>query len=1575
MPDVSIFDKIRLSIASPEDIVAWSHGEVKKPETINYRTFKPERDGLFCERIFGPVKDWECHCGRYKKVKYKGIVCERCGVEVTRSRVRRERMGHIELAAPVCHIWYLKSVPSPIALLLNLSPRDLEKVVYFGSFIVIEIDRESLDAARDEIEKAVEDEKLAIQQQAEELEHEIREELARELEENKDEYDEATIRERTKAVNDRIKAEQRDANDRIKEMDVALEVLYKLEPNMLIEEDKYRAVVRMLQAVTRRLGRNFSNMLRAEIGAAAVKELLSRVALEPLAKELKHIILTTTGPKRARAIKRLEIVEAFLHSKAKPEWMVLENLPVISPELRPMVQLDGGRFATSDLNDLYRRIINRNNRLRKIQEIRAPESIINHEKRLLQEAVDALIDNGRRSRPVVGSNNRPLKSLSDMLKGKEGRFRKNLLGKRVDYSGRAVIVVGPHLKLHQCGIPKEMALELFKPYVMRTLVEEKLTPNIKTAKRMIDRMHPEVWDALEKVIKDYPVLLNRAPTLHRFGIQAFEPVLVDGKAIQIHPLVCPPYNADFDGDQMAVHVPLSVAAQAEARILMLSSNNLFSPANGQPTMTPMQDIVLGCYGLTLVHREAKEKFHAALEAHRKNPTQNPPPRTYSSPEEAISLATHPDISVRIPLNAPVFVRLTRPVGPPKEDGTQEYETVIREMTPGQMIFHEILPFPLKYHDDWINVEMSKRNITRLITEAKEKLDSQAVVEMLDRIKELGFEWATRYGFTITVADVDPLSAPTSDRSLIATMAKEWRQGVMPTHYSETYARSRAASRLGELIEKKIGDSQKETRVVRNRYELGGIARNERDRNLMNIWGDTFGDLSESIINEMGQFNPLRMMVESGARGSKEQLVQLMATRGMFRNNFNQPITDIVGGNGLLAGSRVFEYFVSMFGTRKGVTDTALLMGYSGFIARRLVDVSHDVVINAEDCGTTSGVYVSRIESDNDVIETLRERVRGRTAVEDIYDPRNKEKKKIVAANEVIDDKTADILEQISETYYKARSEAKTAEDPKKVISTLENTYRKAGFRIGEHGELQVTIRSPLTCDLEKGICSKCYGWDLSTSRLAEKGLAVGVIAAETMSEPLSQLTMRTFHHGGVALGTVLTGYTQAGRMYGTLHQEMKADIVRDESALETWPDFVSEQKSVIEGLMGKEKNGEEKPAKGAKSKAKKTDQPPRVSTANRQLARELVEHSLYHYVGIPFVERLLEARRAPKGEAVISRYGGEVIKIESGALGRWVVIKGELPIDSEELPGKPIAEEIRHPETKEVLFQPGTELTKSAIERLAKLGIEKVKVLEILLLPKRRILLIKEGDIVKPGDPLTQGPMELNGLLEFRGIRAVQEYLIKELQSLYKSNGVNINDRHLEIICRQMLRKVKIRDAGDSKFLPGQIVDRFALRRENERIQAMIDAGEQIEAEDPITGEFVRRTPRLATADPVIQGITEAALTTDSFLSAASAQKTVRVLTEASVKGKTDELVGLKENVIIGRLIPAGSGFPAYRNIQVKTTREPVWAKTAISALASMQEKELPEEAEEVEEGDIGDIRSLAESLGAEPKSTEEKGQ
>ena len=1544
MPDVTLFDRIRIGIASPEDIVGWSHGEVKKPETINYRTFKPERDGLFCERIFGPAKDWECHCGRYKKVKYKGIVCERCGVEVTRSRVRRERMGHIELAAPVCHIWYLKGVPSPISLVLEISPRLLEKVIYFASFIVIDIDREGLDSGRDEIRDAVEAEKKSVADQMDALEQEIRDAFEQELEENKEEYDDAIVKDRTKAINDRIKAEQRETGDKVKELDIAIEVLEKLERNQLLEEDKFRAVDRMLAAVGRRTGKPYSEMLHAGIGALAVKELLSRVELEPLARELRQMILKSSGPKRARAIKRLEVVEALVASRTRPEWMILEVTPVISPELRPMVQLDGGRFATSDLNDLYRRIINRNNRLKKIIEIRAPESIINHEKRLLQEAVDALVDNGRRSRPVVGSNNRPLKSLSDMLKGKEGRFRKNLLGKRVDYSGRSVIVVGPHLQLHQCGLPKEMALELFKPFVMKTLVDQKHTPNIKTAKRMIDRVQPQVWDALEEVIKEHPVLLNRAPTLHRLGIQAFEPVLVEGKAIQVHPLVCHAYNADFDGDQMAVHVPLSAAAQAEARVLMLSTHNLFSPADGRPTISPIQDIVLGGYALTMMSIEGKARLEKQIAESEKNPEKTAPPTIYATPEEAVLRIDHPDKTTRLHLNEPVLVRLRRPVGEPNEDGEFEHETVILMMTPGQMLFHEILPYPFKHADRWLGLELTKKNMALLVTEVRLARGNETTILLLDGLKNLGFTWATRYGLTVAITDMDP---------------PEERHQIIET-------------------------TQNTVDDLNSDYEEGNLTAGERREKVLEAWGEAYANVGKAIENSMEQFNPLSIVTTSGARGSIKQLTQLAGMRGLMSDPFGNIIEDLPIRSNFHEGLGVFEYFVSTHGARKGLADTALRTADAGYLTRRLVDVSQDVVIREIDCGTTEGITVARIGEARELVEDLGDRCRGRTVLHTLHDPSTGEL--LVEENAIVGEPAGKQISKIDSAYRNARSEMSENPD-EKAIASLETKHRKAGFVIGDNGELMVGLRSALTCELEQGICSKCYGNDMSSSTPVEIGVAVGIIAAQSIGEPGTQLTMRTFHTGGIASQNVLAGVKDVRRQKSGALREIMSDQERGilHFSGDDILDLKTEQQRVLADITSASEEAIQKKA------AKKVSKPSRTSTKSaEQVAVERAMRSTKQWMsklvklleseisGIHRVEELFEARH-PKGEAIISEFDGRIKRIHKGDRGRWVAIETEIPLDKDGLVGKSVSRDVLHPETGEVFLPASADITDKLLTQLRKAKWGKntsptIPVLELVLVPYRGNLEIKEGDRVRASDRLTVGPLDPHKLLQLRGTRGVQEYLVQEIQKVYKAQGVDINDKHVEVICRQMLRKRKIREGGDSYFLPGQIVDRFAFNRENERIQSMIDAGEKITYVDD-EGTEVSRKPILATADWVMLGITEASLATESFLSAASFQKTTRVLTDAAVRGKSDDLVGLKENVIIGRLIPAGTGFPEYRKVDVERLRKPAWSDKTISEVADESaEATLPaEDLVEAEEPNPTDMLKLAESLGFEREAKPEE--
>ena len=1347
MVDSATFDKIRIGIASPHDIRSWSCGEVKKPETINYRTFKPERDGLFCERIFGPVKDWECHCGRYKKVKFKGVVCDRCGVEVTRSKVRRERMGHIELAAPVSHIWYLKGVPSPMALLLDMSPRPLERVLYFASYIVTYVDRPKINEHLEEIRTAVNAAVQEINEQRDESIAAMRRDAAKEEKENPD-WDDKKKNDATKKLNERIKQEERDAAEHIDELHATLKLLETVQKQELITEDQYRALERLIELISDKVDIDLNDVFRAGLGGAAIKELLSEIDLEKFVRELRKDISQTTGPKRARAIKRLEVTEAFVFAKSRPEWMILDCIPVISPELRPMVQLDGGRFATSDLNDLYRRIINRNNRLKKITDIRAPESIINHEKRLLQEAVDALIDNGRRTRPVVGSNNRPLKSLSDMLKGKEGRFRKNLLGKRVDYSGRSVIVVGPNLKLHQCGLPREMALELFKPFVMKTLVEKKYTSNIKTAKRMIDRMKPEVWDALEEVISEHPVMLNRAPTLHRLGIQAFEPILVDGKAIQLHPLVCHAFNADFDGDQMAVHVPLSASAQAEARVLMLSTHNLFSPADGRPIVAPLQDIVLGSFYLTMKHKD--------MPAHFK-------PKIFASEEDA--LMAYRDEKVGLDIHEPIRVRL------PKEPASKELE--LREITVGRLIFNNILPENMRYLDK----EVDKKTMQKLVTDCYAKCGHERTIQLLDDLKDIGFRYATFAGMTISMTDMD-----------------------IPSRRDEIVERTQAAV----------------TRKNRD-YARGLITQAERKQQVLELWTRAADEVADSLLTGLDTFNPISIITTSGARGSTRQITQLSGMRGLMSDPFGNLIEDLPIKSNFHEGLSVLEYFISTHGARKGLADTALRTADAGYLTRRLVDVAQDVIVRAEDCGTATGVYVSTIEESGDVIETVGERLKGRTALEDIYLPGQNQP--FVPANETITDEQAQEIEAA--------------------------------------GVTRVGIRSPLTCELRMGICSKCYGRDMATGKAVDAGTAVGIIAAQSIGEPGTQLTMRTFHTGGVA-GKYLTGVADVKKKKQESLRDLHEDIRRGLVSIE-------------DGVEGIERE--------------------------RARAVQAVLKVLEDQVrGLLRVVELFEARK-PKGQAIITEVAGKVVDIETRGLKR-VIIHTEMPTyDPSQLAGEILVDEVINPKNGEVLFQQGTELTEKLARKIKDTGVQIVKLRKTHLVPYRGNLEVEVGREVQAGDRLTEGPMDPHKVLELQGVRGVMEYLVREIQSVYKSQGVDINDKHVEIIVRQMLRKRKILENGDTRFLPGQIIDKFSFEDENTRMRTI--GGTE------------------ATADWVLLGITEASLATDSFLSAASFQKTTRVLTEAAVRGKRDNLVGLKENVIIGRLIPAGTGLPRYKLLGV----------------------------------------------------------
>ncbi len=1137
------FESIRIGLASPEKIRSWSSGEVKKPETINYRTLKPERDGLFCERIFGPTKDWECHCGKYKRVRYKGVICDRCGVEVTKSKVRRERMGHIELAAPVSHIWYFKGIPSRMGLILDMSPRTLEKVLYFVSYIVL---------------------------------------------------DPGDVPDLTK--------------------------------KQLLNESEYRE-----------LKEQYGNRFRAGMGAEAVKELLEEIDLDKLSEELRTELRESTGQRKVRAIRRLEVVEAFRKSGDRPEWMIMEVIPVIPPELRPMVQLDGGRFATSDLNDLYRRVINRNNRLKRLLDLGAPDIIVRNEKRMLQEAVDALIDNGRRGRPVTGPGNRPLKSLSDMLKGKQGRFRQNLLGKRVDYSGRSVIVVGPDLKLHQCGLPKEMALELFKPFVMKCLVERDFAHNIKSAKRMVERARPEVWDVLEEVIKQHPVLLNRAPTLHRLGIQAFEPILVEGRAIQIHPLVCTGYNADFDGDQMAVHVPLSAEAQAEARILMLSAHNLLNPKDGRPVVTPTQDMVLGCYYLTLeVDGEKGEG------------------KIFRDKDEAIF--SHE--SGFVGLHARIKVR---------------HNGQLMETTVGRLIFNEVVPHNMGYYNEVID----KKMVAEIIGECYRLNGFEATAKMLDGIKNLGFKYATKAGITVGVTDV---TIPPEKPQIIA-------------------------------------EAEADVEKVEQQYIKGLITEDERYERVTGIWKRATDQVTESLLAHLDHLNPIYMMAISGARGSIQQIRQLAGMRGLMADPSGE-IIDLPIRSNFREGLTVLEYFISTHGARKGLADTALRTADSGYLTRRLVDVAQDVIVRENDCGTTTGFVVEAIKDGDDVIETLEERIIGRFTLNPVIHPET---------GEVIVPDNTEIKE----------------EDAKRIV---------------EAGINSVEIRSVLTCKTRYGTCRMCYGRNMATGFPVEIGEAVGIMAAQSIGEPGTQLTMRTFHTGGVA----------------------GEDITQ----------------------------------------------------------------------GLPRVEELFEARK-PKGQAIIAEING-VIKVHEDKGMREAELLGE--------------------EGKRRTYQ----------------------------IPFGSRLKVQDGDYVEAGQEITEGSINPHDLLQIKGITAVQDYMLREVQRVYRMQGVDINDKHIEVMIRQILRKVKIEDPGDTELLSGGLIDSFELENENNRV--------------------IAQGLKPAIAKPVILGITKASLATDSFLSAASFQETTRVLTDAAIKGKVDPLLGLKENVIIGKLIPAGTGMSRYRNIKVKSS-------------------------------------------------------
>ena len=1184
------FDSIKIGLASPDQIRAWSYGEVKKPETINYRTLKPERDGLFCERIFGPTKDWECHCGKYKRIRYKGKICDKCGVEVTRAKVRRERMGHIELAAPVSHIWYFKGIPSRIGLMLDIGPRQLDKVLYFANYIVTDPG------------------------------------------------------------------------------------FTPLEKKQLLTEREYKE-----------MREKYEDTFEAGMGAEAVQKLLAEIDLEALSAELHEELEKATGQKRVRLLKRLECVDAFRLSGQRPEWMILNVVPVIPPDIRPMVQLDGGRFATSDLNDLYRRVINRNNRLKRLLELGAPDIIVRNEKRMLQEAVDALIDNGRRGRAVTGANSRALKSLSDMLKGKQGRFRQNLLGKRVDYSGRSVIVVGPELKMYQCGVPKEMAIELFRPFVMKKLVEDGVANNIKSAKKMVDRQKPEVWDALDVVIKEHPVLLNRAPTLHRLGIQAFEPVLVEGRALKLHPLACTAYNADFDGDQMAIHVPLSAEAQAEARILMLSVNNLLRPQDGHPHSIPTQDMVLGSYYLTYVREEEGTGM------------------AFSTPEEALMAYQ----AGAVTLHSPIKVRVTKTI-----DGVEKYKTV--ETTVGRIIFNEPIPQDLGFVDrtdpehafDYeVGFRVDKKKLGEIIDRCIQKHGFTISAEVLDSIKAQGYKFSTRSGMTISIADM-----------------------VVP-----------------EAKKEKIAETEKKVLAIEKQYRRGLITNDERYRMVVAEWERTTGEVAKALMDNLDEFNPINIMATSGARGSANQIRQLAGMRGLMANTAGKTIEIPIKAN-FREGLSVLEYFISTRGARKGMADTALRTADSGYLTRRMVDVSQDVIIREPDCGTTEGVPATAIDSRGYAVFTL--------------DPE--------------DPKYDEYIHSFGENIH-GRFPAKPVVDPKtgEVLFDTDHLLMSGDAKfLAAHGVASVDVRSVLSCESRCGVCARCYGMNLATGKPVNSGEAVGVIAAQSIGEPGTQLTMRTFHSGGVA----------------------GDDITQ----------------------------------------------------------------------GLPRVEELFEARK-PKKMAVLSE------------------ISGTLTI--EEARKNMMALTVTNAEQGET---------------------------RVYQVPVGAGIIVQNGDHIEQGQELTRGALSPHDVLRIRGVNddefgrpGVRNYLVQEVQKVYRQQGVDINNKHIEVIVRQMMRKVRIEDAGSTDLLSGSTVDVNELKDANKAIQARIDAGEE-----GLT---------LAAGTPILLGITKASLATDSWMSAASFQETTKVLTEAAIKGKVDHLVGLKENVIIGKLIPAGSGLDMYRNFEMKT--------------------------------------------------------
>ena len=1284
MLDVNFFDEIRIGLATADEIRAWSHGEVKKPETINYRTLKPERDGLFCEKIFGPTRDWECYCGKYKRVRFKGIICERCGVEVTRSKVRRERMGHIELAAPVTHIWYFKGVPSRLGYLLDIAPKDLEKVIYFAAYMITSVDDESRHRDLSSLEAKIDVERKQLEGRRDsDIENRMKK-----LEEDTAALEaEGAKADAKRKVREGAEREVKQLRDRAQRELDRLDAVWTRFKNLKVQD------LEGDEMLYREMKNRFGKYFAGSMGADAIQKRLQSFDLEAEATSLRETIQTGKGQRKTRALKRLKVVSAFLTTQNSPAGMVLDCVPVIPPDLRPMVQLDGGRFATSDLNDLYRRVINRNNRLKRLLDLGAPEIIVNNEKRMLQEAVDSLFDNGRRGRPVTGPGNRPLKSISDMLKGKQGRFRQNLLGKRVDYSGRSVIVVGPQLKLHQCGLPKAMALELFKPFVMKRLDDLNHAQNIKSAKRMVERQRPVVWDVLEEVISEHPVLLNRAPTLHRLGIQAFEPQLIEGKAIQIHPLVCTAFNADFDGDQMAVHLPLSAEAQAEARILMLSTNNILKPADGRPVTMPTQDMIIGHYFLTM------QVDGAAGEG-----------RSFGSVAEALMAFDHRELSVQ----AKIKLRL-RDIVPPLGFEMSERGSILMETTLGRALFNEALPEDYPYAD----YEVGKKQLGQIVNDLAERYPKVEVATCLDRLKDLGFHWATRSGVTVSIGDV---TTPADKPQILAPF-------------------------------------EDRANKIDKQYERGLITDDERRQELIEIWTDATSKLGAAMEANFSKTNPIYMMVHSGARGNMVQMRQIAAMRGLVVNPKGEIIARPIKSN-FREGLSVLEYFISTHGGRKGQADTALRTADSGYLTRRLVDVSQDVIIREEDCGTERGLTkIIALEQSGKLAldEHVETAVYARTLATDVLGP---DGDVLLAAGVDLGDVNI-----------------------KKLIDA---------------GVTTVRVRSVLTCEAATGTCAMCYGRSLASGKLVDVGEAVGIVAAQSIGEPGTQLTMRTFHTGGVA----------------------GDDITQ----------------------------------------------------------------------GLPRVVELFEARQ-PKGKSPISEATGRV-KIE----------------DSDRL--------------KKITITPddGSEAAEFSVSRRAR-------------------LLVEDGDHVQVGQQLTAGTPDPHDVLRVLGVRRVQEHLVDEVQSVYRTQGAPIHDKHIEIIIRQMLRRVTVIESGNSDLLAGDLVDRLSYEAANRKVVA--------EGGTPASGRAV------------LMGITKASLATESWLSAASFQETTKVLTDAAIHGKSDSLVGLKENVILGKLIPAGTGLERYRNIRVEATAE---AKAAAYSMVGYDSFDYDfgqgsGAAVPLEEFDLGDYR------------------